>query len=148
MDRVNRPGGITVMAILQVIIGVAFLLAGLGSLLIATITENDDALEALGDGSPVWLADNYQLLFGALGLLLIVLAVVAFALAYGFLRRKGWSWTFGLGFAALDIVGIMVQPLISFDLTTLLSTAVALAVPVVIIYYLTRFQTRAYFGKL
>ena len=148
MERVGRPRGITILAILQIIIGVAFLLAGLGSLGLAALTKSEDAAAALGERSPDWLVQNYELSFGIFGMLLLTLAVVAFSLAYGFVQGRGWSWTLGLGFAALDIIGLSFQPLSSLDMETFFSTAVSLSVPVGIVYYLTRFPIKAYFGKV
>ena len=144
MERVGRPAGVAVMAILQVVVGTAFLLSGIGSLTMALVEEGE-ITGSLGEAARSSLDGR---LTGLLGISFLVLAAAAFIMAYGHLRGRGWSWTLGSAFVAFDALGIMVQPLIGPDPETMMSTAIALPVPVAMAFYLTRFPVRAYFGKV
>ncbi|HIH87685.1 TPA: hypothetical protein HA344_00560, partial [Candidatus Bathyarchaeota archaeon] len=64
-----------------------------------------------------------------IGLLMVLLGVVEFVVAWGYLTQKGWARWAGLILAAIGLVE---------GITTLPTGALSIAIDGVIIYYLTR----------
>jgi len=84
-----RPTGITILAILSAIGGVLGLLGGIGLLgLSATVLSGMGAL---------------------LGLVVIALAVLNLALAWGFWTMQPWAWPLGVGLEIVSIILAVVQ---------------------------------------
>src|SRR5438128_11058478 len=96
MQRPSRPVGITILAALEILIGVVGLLASLViigfSALFSTLPKVGSLLGAVG-----LVVGGVVLLFG----------VIWLATGVGFLHGRGWSWTLGMIFSALSLlVGI------------------------------------------
>ncbi len=70
-----------------------------------------------------------------------LLSIVPFVLAYGLFTGRGWAWTVTLIFQVLDAVVNLVDVLASPI------GIVFLAIDVIVIYYLTRPNVKAYFRK-
>lgn len=104
MSYINRPTGITILAILEIILGVLY---GLGGLLF---------LVAAG-----FIAEYTYSAIGAIsssiGTGLLIFALVRFVLAWGFLSGQGWSRIMGLVLAVLGVlVGLISLPIGLIDL--------------------------------
>ena len=122
----QRPTGVTVLAILAAIGGALGLLGSL-----AIIGLGAAFAGAPGGG-----------MVGILGFAGLAVSVAALAFAYGAWTLKPWAWplgmaTFGLS-AALAVIG-----LVSGDFGQVLSLAIAAAV----IYYLTTPSVKQAFGR-
>src|SRR5712691_2415232 len=114
----KRPTGVTVLAILEILGGLAGL--GIGAFLIGSASTLQSALGALA------------VIFGILG----------FVLGIGFLGGKGWAWTLGIIVGILNIVVSIAQTAIGFS-----SSIIGVIFPIIIIYYLMRPHVKAFFGK-
>jgi hypothetical protein len=119
----DRPTGVTILAILEIILGLIY---GLGGLLF---------LVAAG-----FIAEYASGVIGALssgiGAGLLIFALIRFVLAWGFLSGQGWSRIMGLVLAVLGIlVGLVSLPIGIIDLV----------LNGLIIYYLTRPYVVDYF---
>ena len=132
MQRPSRPTGITILAILEILIGIIGLLASLAII----------GLSALASTLP-----SIGLLVGTIGLVIggvfLFFSLVWLATGFGFLHGKGWSWTLGMIFSVLSILGAVGA------LTTGLITGgiVGIFFWSLMIYYLTRTHVKAFFGK-
>jgi lysylphosphatidylglycerol synthetase-like protein (DUF2156 family) len=114
----KRPTGVTVLAILEILGGLAGL--GIGAVLIGSVSTLQSALGALA------------LIFGILG----------FVLGIGFLGGKGWAWTLGIIVGVLNIIVSLVETAVVSP-----SDIAGIIFPIIIIYYLMRPHVKAFFGK-
>lgn len=127
----QRPTGVTIIAVLAVIAGVFGLLGGL-------------ALIGLG-GFIAASGVTGGALAPILGLLLLAYGVLALVLAYGFWTLQPWAWTLGIGLQAAGIVINILQFL--NNSTQLVSAIVSIAISVVVIWYLYQPNVKAAFGR-
>lgn len=132
MTTKQRPFGVTLLATLEVILGVLVLLGGLTIVIERFI---------LSDVFPHvrW----FPIRMPGIGIALLVFALIDFALAVGLWVGKRWAWIAGLVCAALGIVlGIL-----SLFLRPGVGELIALVLDLVIIYYLMQPKIQAYFPK-
>ena len=127
----QRPTGITVMAVLSAIGGVFGLLA---------------SLVLLGLGGAVATAGGLGggMVFVA-GIIVLVYSILSLILAYGFWTLKPWAWPLGVGVQALGILQAVLQFL--NDGTQFFSLLVSLAIAGVILWYLFQPHVKAAFGR-
>lgn len=127
----QRPMGVTILAVLAAIGGVLGILAG---------------LVLVGLSSSVAAADMALPLSGAvaiLGIVSIVIGIGDLAFAYGAWGLKPWAWMLGI---VLEAVGIAVD-LLEFRSATATSTIVSVVIAGAIIYYLYQPHVRRAFGQ-
>ena len=113
----QRPIGVTIIALLAILGGIAFLASGLVTLLIP--------------------------LFGIfIGSGLFILGLAYFLMAYGLWNGKSWAWTLTL---ILSGIGIIVG--IGSIVVGNLGSIFHIIINVIIIYYLYRPNVKAFFDK-
>ncbi len=127
----NRPTGITILAVLSGIGGVFGLLASL-----ALLGLSGAVAGATGLGGFVVVA----------GLFVLVYSVLSLALAYGFWSLKPWAWPLGIGVQVLGIVQGVLQYMNAPE-TGLISLIIGLAISAFILWYLMRPHVKAAFGR-
>jgi hypothetical protein len=134
----KRPTGVTVIAVLNILGGLAGL--GLGAIFIAA--------GALASSS---LATQYPTLSSisgissilyAVGALALIIGILSIVVAVGFLGGKGWAWTLGIVAAVIGIVVGIVEVVIGF-----LTDVIGIIFQIIILYYLMRPHVKAFFGK-
>lgn len=113
----SRPGGITILGILAVIVGLLGLVGG--AILLTS-------------------ADPFTL---ALSALAVVIGLVYLATGYGFLTGAGWSWNLGIAVSVLSIIRNAIEAAGG----GLVYALPGLIVPILILYYLTRPTVKSYF---
>jgi hypothetical protein len=135
MEKRERPLGVTILAILEAIGGIIYLA---GILIIGLF------LEMIREFMPGTMP-GAGFLKGFIGLIvliativLLILGLVSFLLAYGLWTGKGWAWTLTFIFS---IIGILL------GLISLPSGIISILINVLILYYLTRPHVKAFFGK-
>jgi len=139
----NRPTGVTVLAVLEILLGLGGL--GVGFILAVMAAFLGSLLGGVGVSGPDGVtvsAGLFGSLFAAVGAIIggiiIVIGLVNFAIAYGLLKGLGWAWTLSLIFAIISIVfGILMFPI----------GIIAIIFDALIIYYLTRSNVKEFFGK-
>lgn len=124
-----RPTGVTILAILQALAGLASLAGGVLGLVGSAFLGN-----MFIPGVPGFLAGFVGVISGGL----IILAIVNFVAVYGFWTGQGWSWTLGIIVTGISVIT---------NLASLPTSLVSLIIDVVIIYYLTRPNVKKFFGK-
>src|SRR5438132_11569122 len=96
MQRPSRPVGITILAMLEILIGIVGLLA---SLVIIGFSALFSTLPTVGS------------LLGAIGLVIggvvLFFGVIWLATGVGFLHGRGWSLTLGLVFRVVELLPAM-----------------------------------------
>jgi hypothetical protein len=132
MQRPSRPVGITILAVLEILIGAIGLLA---SLAIIGFSALFSTLPRVGS------------LLGTIGLIIggvvLFFSIIWLATGAGFLHGRGWSWTLGMVFSILSLlgaVGALTIGLITGGVGGLIFWGLML-------YYLTRTHVKAFFGK-
>ncbi len=119
----SRPGGVTALAVLQILVGIGALLLGAGSVML---------MGMVGEYAPAEFsapAGVLGALSGMMGLIFILASVISFAVAWGFLAGKPWARIVGIAFAVLEGV---------YGIVTLPGGILTVAIAALVVYYLTR----------
>jgi len=132
MQRPSRPVGITILAFLEILIGIVGFLS---SLLIIGFSALFSTLPRVGA------------LLGTIGLvvggLVLFFSLIWLATGVGFLHGRGWSWTLGMIFSVLSLIGAigaLTIGLITGGVGGLIFWGLML-------YYLTRTHVKEFFRK-
>ncbi len=149
MQKLSRPIGVTILAILAILGAIALLfsgavLIGLG-LVIGTYAASQvtSSLASAGYSGLASLgAGTIAAIVTALGAIFLILGLLDLAVGVGFLGGKGWAWTLGMIVSVINIVLSGLQ--IAFGSYP---SAFGLVIWVIIAYYLTRPHVKAFFGR-
>jgi hypothetical protein len=143
----NRPGGVTVIAILEFLGGVGCALVGLGVMLgggmLATIISQSGQ-QGSGAGAGVLGAVG-----AVLGVVLLVFAFLYFLVGWGMLKLKAWARIITMIFAGLGILGSLfgiMGFLAHFSIVALFWLLVRLAICGWMIWYLLQPNVSAAFN--
>ena len=132
MQNTTRPFGITLLVVLQIILGILELL---GALVVAFVSF------VLPEMFPHVRFFAPRSMFS--GVVLVVFAFVEFILAYGLWMGKGWAWIGSLIFAVV----VLVFSAFTLFMRLRVGEVIALVLNLVIIYYLMQPRVQSYFGK-
>lgn len=132
MSRMERPFGVTILAILTIIDALmAFGVAALVGSLFAF-------LEALSGGFGV------SGFFAGIGLIIAgisaIIGLIYLLLAWGLWTGQGWAWTITLILTILSLIGSIIALIAVVGI-------VPLIINIILLYYLTRQHVKAFFGK-
>ncbi len=131
MQKPPRPIGITLLAIIEILIGVLGLLVSVAIIGLAALLSGLPAVGAL---------------IGTVGVVIggvfAFFSLIWLATGVGFLHGKGWAWTLGMIFTVLSIVG---AAYVAF--TGVYQAGYALVFWIIMIIYLTRSHVKIFFGK-
>jgi hypothetical protein len=169
-EKVNRPTGVTIIAILTIIIGIIAIFGGLslvvfGVFLSATpisLTENSNT--TITDDITPQGVQFFGIMAAIVGAVLLAIGIGYIVMTYGLLKGKGWAWTITV---ILIIVGIGIQvlsavtgPVFSASFVTtsdvdatnslilgILGSVIGIAISILILYYLYRPNVKSYFRK-
>lgn len=132
MAKKSRPTGVTILAFLQIILGLLGILFGLGVAFSGSVLGS---LVAGGVSGSVISA-----VAGVAGWLGVVVGLLYIAVGYGFLKGMGWSWWVALILYVLGIIGALLSILSVVAIVPLL-------IYIYLVYYLTRPKIKTWFGK-
>ena len=135
----NRPTGVTIIAILNIIGGIIMVIGGIVLLAAGAILPSIPMTDSDLSGVPTWLIGGGAIAIGAITL---ALGIVSFIVAYGLLKGMGWSWTVTV---VLSIIGIILNAL-SLAAGNF-GGIISIIISAVILYYLFRPHVKASFGK-
>ncbi|MEM3406109.1 MAG: hypothetical protein QXY18_01695 [Nitrososphaerota archaeon] len=136
MEKRERPLGVTILAILEAIGGIIYL-AGILlinlflGMMMGFMPEEIPEMEFFGG--------FLGMIALVVSIVLLILGLVSFLLAYGLWTGKGWAWTLTFIFS---IIGILL------GLVSLPAGIITILINIVILYYLTRPHVKAFFGKV
>jgi uncharacterized membrane protein (DUF2068 family) len=126
----QRPTGITVLAILAAIGGVFGILGGLALIGVGTVVAGATGLGGLA---------------AILGLIALAYGVLSLVLAYGFWTLQPWAWTLGVG---LEVAGIVINVLQYINNTSAIGgTIFSIAINAIVLWYLYQPNVKAAFGR-
>jgi hypothetical protein len=126
----QRPTGITILAVLAAIAGVLYILGGLALLTVGAVVSATYALGGLA---------------AIIGLIILVVGVLYIGLAYGFWGLKPWAWSLGVGLQVAGIILNIVQYV--NNNANLVGTIIGIAIAAAIVYYLYQPSVKAAFGR-
>jgi uncharacterized membrane protein len=138
----RRPTGVTILAILEILGGVLELVLALGFFAIAALINVSDIRDRIGTSVPDWVLNNAPLFFGVLGLFFLIMAIISLVLAWAFLKGKNWARVLAIVFLALSIIGNILGVLGG---TSLVSVAISILIPLIIVWYLYRPYVKQWF---
>ena len=130
----QRPTGVTILAVLQVLGGLFFF--GLGTLMLAF--AGFVGIAGLIPDIPMFPALVGGAVLGVIGGIMLVIGILGFAVAYGYWNGRGWAWTLGM---VITVIGLILS------LLTIRQSIISLIINGLIIYYLTRPYVERWFGR-
>jgi hypothetical protein len=127
----ERPFGVTILAILAVIDALVFFgLAALAGLIVSWVgIFMPGVLKVLISG----IASIFCVVAAIFGLIYLLLA-------WGLWSGRGWAWTITFIFTILNLIGSLLTVASGIGV-------ISLIINLLILYYLTRPHVRAFFGK-
>ena len=135
---VKRPTGVTILAVLAILGGIGGLLGGAALLVLSSLA----AAFVPEEIAP------FQPLVTVAGVVFLVIGIVSFFLAYGFLKGRGWAWTIGIIVNIISIISNVGTGTLGPNLATgVASSAFGIIIAIIIIVYLTRPHVKTFFGK-
>lgn len=144
----QRPFGVTLLAILEALAGIFFLLAAVGSFLLSAVIDVQEWIDRLGPEFPQGLIEAVPYFFGIMGIVLLILAILWFLVAYGYLKGRGWSWTLSVVLLVLSILfNVIGSVSTGLSASGLIGLFVGIAIPIIILVYLFQANVKAWFGK-
>jgi hypothetical protein len=141
----SRPRGITIAATLNIIIGVAGLIFGIGFIIQDAVLH--PLVESAFDLPRQNLSAEQASIPGfgiTLGAVFVPLAIVSFIVASGLLKGRRWAWTAALVLSIISIVWY------AFTVAIIPSNGgrtLGVIIGAVTIYYLYRPHVKAYLGR-
>jgi len=130
----ERPFGVTILSILEIISGLFEL--GVGALLL--IAAGFIGGMAAEMPEIPGLAGFIAGIMVFIGVVFVIIGLIAFLIAYGLWTGQGWAWTLCL---ILSIISLILSIL------SLPGGIIGLIIDILILYYLTRPHVKAFFGK-
>ena len=137
----NRPIGVTLIALLCIGVGVMLVLGGLSLVALTGLLGSGYGSDIPGL-SDIPYMDLILAIGGFVALIFVIVAIIGFVVAWGLLGGKGWARTLAIAFSALFLVLNLLSLFsgVSYNL-------VIIAISALIIYYLFTPPAKAFFGK-
>src|SRR2546428_590035 len=140
--RPPRPTGVTILAILAILGGIVLLVGGAGLLAFAGLLTIANLSNTPLSGIDI---ATVQLIFSALGAVLLVLGILYLIVGIGYWGGKGWAWTLGIVVTVISLIADIVQ--IGINPVSAAGNVFGILIALIILYYLTRQHVKAFFGK-
>ena len=140
--RPPRPTGVTILAILAILGGIVLLVGGAGLLAFAGLLTIANLSNTPLSGIDI---ATVQLIFSALGAVLLVLGILYLIVGIGYWGGKGWAWTLGIVVTVISLIVDIVQ--IGINPVSAAGNVFGILIALIILYYLTRRHVKAFFGK-
>jgi len=134
----ERPFGVTILAILGVIGGILELSIGAWFTSVALSSETRANWEAAEDVPG--MIGVLAAVFFVISIVLIISGPITFVVACGLWFGQGWAWTVSLILTILGLIASIISLIAIVGI-------VPLIIYIIILYYLTRPHVKAFFGK-
>ena len=135
----------TVLAILQTISGIQLLIQSLLFFVFATITSSPEVQESLSSFADENLVKNLPTIFALLAIVFLIIAVLSFHLARGYMRGHEWARVRGRKVAIVAILFAVISLLLMPARADPGAPIWTILFNVFILAYLNRRRVRAYF---
>jgi len=131
----SKPTGVDLLIVLAIIGGI---IDFLGAALFLVVTSV--SLSWLGRLVGPGMVRLVFFILSALSFLFLFYGVTSFFLAYGLWKGRGWAWTWALTSAIIGLAASIIALGVGIGMIGVASNALT-------IYYLTRTEVKAFFGK-
>jgi hypothetical protein len=138
-NTIKRPTGVTIIAILNIIGGIIMLIGGIAAAAVGAVLPSLPISESDLSGVPPMFLGAGAI---AIGVILIIIGILSFVVAYGLLKGMGWAWTLTLVLSIISIV-LNAISIASGNFGGIISIIIS----AIIVYYLYRPHVKAFFGK-
>jgi hypothetical protein len=135
----NRPIGVTLLAILDIVFGFLMVISGVAIVALAGVIEyygSSGQIPGVPEMPLVW--SLIAAFGGVISVVLLITAVIEFLIAWGLLGGKGWAWILTIVLTGISI---------ALSIFSLPASMVVIAVDALIIYYFFRPHVKAFFGR-
>ena len=134
-----RPTGATVISVIEGIIGVLALLAGLlfmvGMSVVGGLANNQPNAQGLGG-----VFAGVGIVFGVI---IILIGLLYLAIAYGVWKARSWSWMLGMIVSIIAIVfGVL-----GLSGGVSVGSIISLALPIIVVYFLWQPEVKRWLGR-
>ncbi len=143
----HRPLGVTILAILQILWGLLVLLVSFALFVLAFLFGATNFITPYLDQIPRWIVDLGATFFLVMAVIALIVALISFALARGFLKGKGWARTVGIILAVLEIASVVFTAVASMNVLNIATVGFSALIPIVILLYLMLPNTKAWFTQ-
>jgi hypothetical protein len=141
----KRPLGVTVLALLQTVSGIQLLIQAIAFFVFAAIVSSPESQVALSSFVDENLVQNLPAIFAAIGIVFLVLSVLSFHLARGYLKGYEWARRRGRKVAVLAMLFAVVSIILIPARTDPGAPIWTILFNVFILAYLGRKRVRSYF---
>jgi hypothetical protein len=158
-QKVNRPLGVTIIAILAIISGILLLFGGIGLVVAGAlfnaasldIPTNSNGLQSIGPMLGIALI--------IMGSILLLTGIGYLIMSYGLLKGKGWARSITIVLTIISIVIQIISGITNSILTASITNnnnsaiyafsvhVIGIIINIVILYYLYRPNVKEFFGK-
>jgi hypothetical protein len=137
----GRPTGATVITIIEAILGVLGALAALALIGFGTIAGGLGGLSDVEGGAAVGgILAGFGFFFG---IILALIAILYFAIAYGVWNGRGWAWMLGVIVSIIAVVfGVL-----GLSGGVSVFNLIQLALPIVVLYFLWQPDVKRWLGR-
>ena len=136
-----RPVAVSIIVILTVIGGIAFISGGIMMIVVAPLLSN--ANMNTSNIQPTIVSQEFITTSRAVGAAIIALCISYFVMSYGLLKGKPWAWNTTI---TLSVIGIALGT--SSIITGNVGAILSIIINVIVLYYLYRPYVKVYFGKV
>ena len=145
--QLHRLFGVTIIGILGIIVGLIFLLGGLGLFIAIPIIGSNPEKYSIDSSSMV-----FQVLTSSLGYAvaggMVALGIANIATGIGLLKGKQWAWKIAVALAVISLATDAITVVVKANPSSLGGSVIGGIIDAVILYYLYRPHVKAYFGKI
>jgi hypothetical protein len=143
----HRPIGVTLLAILDIIVGIFILIAAVGVLSLAGYLTSVTIPPEIEQSIPQWVIDAAPVALAFAGVVLLAIAIISFLVAWGFLRGKNWARILSIVLLFLSILTSIFNAIVAAIFTTdaLFGILLSILLPVLLIWYLTTTKVKMWF---
>ncbi|AGN26866.1 hypothetical protein A3207_03325 [Candidatus Methanomassiliicoccus intestinalis] len=134
----RRPLGVTILAALEIIWSIFMLIAAIGMFAAAGFLAIDGVPPELMDMVSPDVLQGLPMTWAVMGIMILIFAIIGFAIAWGFLKGRNWSRVLLMIFLILSIISSILGAIMYGSMTTgtLVSLGISIVIPVIILWYL------------
>jgi hypothetical protein len=129
------------------LMAISGVITAMASFWLASIPETQELMDLARTLLPEHIVNNWTLVYSLIGIEALGIALVYAVITYEFYDGGFFGWKLAIGIIAYDLAKMIVISLFSILPINYLSGVVCLSIQMVILWYITRPETVAYFRR-